>query len=297
MEGFAFPYGDNPVAGDSWRKTPYVVIQNVGAYIDTPQLLDADHPIENAADADAYISRLSQFPRQLDGELERMRSARGQGLVPPSFLIDKALDQLAISIKGAREGGGLVDSLVHRAKAKNIPGDWEGRARKIVTSEVAPALERQMAELREERAVATDVPGMWSRPHGAEYYRWALKSGTTTSLSPDEVHQMGLEQLKQLHGRMDPILKSLGYTRGSVGARMQALAKDPKYKFSDGDKGRAEIMAYIQERLKMIRAVLPRAFNTMVRGNVEVRRMSPEQEPGAPGAYGGPGAIDGKIPG
>jgi len=195
MEGFAFPYGDNPVAGDSWRKTPYVVIQNVGAYIDTPQLLDADHPIENAADAEAYISRLSQFPHQLDGELERMRSARGNGLVPPSFLIDKALDQLAISIKGAREGGGLVDSLVHRAKAKNIPGDWEGRARKIVTTEVAPALERQMAELREERAVATDVPGMWSRPHGAEYYRWALKAGTTTSLSPDEVHEMGLEQL------------------------------------------------------------------------------------------------------
>lgn len=297
MEGFAFPYGDNPVAGDSWRKTPYVVIQNVGAYIDTPQLLDADHPIDNAADAEAYISRLSQFPGQLDGELERMRSARSQGLVPPSFLIDKALDQLAIATKSAHEGGGLVESLVGRTKEKNIPGDWDARARKIVTTQVAPALERQMAELRAERAVATDVAGMWSRPHGSEYYRWALKAGTTTTLSPDEVHQMGLEQLKELHGRMDPILKRLGYTQGSVGARMQALAKDPRYKFKEGDQGRAEIMAYIDERLKMIRAVLPRAFNTMVQGHLEVRRMSPEQEPGAPGAYGGPGSIDGKIPG
>ena len=297
MEGFAFPYGDNPVAGDSWRKTPYVVIQNVGAYIDTPQLLDADHPIDNAADAEAYIGRLSQFPHQLDGELERMRSARAQGLVPPSFLIDKALDQLAIATKGAHQGGGLVDSLVRRAKEKGIPGNWDVRARKIVTTEVAPALERQMAELRAERAVAADVAGMWSRPHGPEYYRWALKAGTTTTLSPDEVHQMGIEQLKELHGRMDPILKSLGYTQGSVGARMQALAKDPRYKFSEGDKGRAEIMAYIQQRIGMIRAVLPRAFNTMVPGHLEVRRMSPEQEPGAPGAYGGPGSIDGKIPG
>ena len=297
MEGFAFPYGDNPVAGDSWRKTPYVVIQNVGAYIDTPQLLDADHPIENAADAEAYISRLSQFPHQLDGELERMRSARAAGLVPPNFLIDRALEQLAIATKGAHEGGSLVDSLVRRAKDKNIAGDWDARARKIVTTEVAPALERQMAQLQAERTVATDVAGMWSRPRGEEYYRWALKAGTTTTLSPDEVHQMGLDQLKELHGRMDPILKSLGYTQGSVGARMQALAKDPRYKFSEGDKGRAEIMAYIQERLKMIRAVLPRAFNTMVPGHLEVRRMSPEQEPGAPGAYGGPGSIDGKIPG
>jgi len=297
MEGFAFPYGDNPVAGDSWRKTPYVVIQNVGAYIDTPQLLDADHPIENAADAEAYVSRLSQFPRQLDGELERMRAARAQGLVPPTFLIDKALDQLAIATKGAHEGGSLVDSLVRKTKEKGVAGDWETRARKIVTTEVAAALERQIAELRAERAVATDVAGMWSRPQGTDYYRWALKSGTTTTLSPDEVHQMGLDQLNELHGRMDPILKSLGYTQGSVGARMQALAKDPRYKFSEGDKGRAEIMAYIQERLRMIRGVLPRAFNTMVPGHLEVRRMSPEQEPGAPGAYGGPGSIDGKIPG
>jgi uncharacterized protein (DUF885 family) len=297
MEGFAFPYGDNPVAGDSWRKTPYVVIQNVGAYIDTPQLLDADHPIENTADAEAYVSRLSQFPRQLDGELERMRSAQAQGLVPPNFLIDKALAQLAIAAKGAHEGGSLVDSLVRRTKDKGIPGDWDARARRIVTTEVAPALERQIAELQTKRAFATDVAGIWSRPHGPEYYRWALKAGTTTSLSPDEVHQMGLDQLKELHGRMDPILKSLGYTQGSVGARMQALAKDPRYKFSEGDKGRAEILAYIQERIRMIRAVLPRAFNTMVPGHLEVRRMSPEQEPGAPGAYGGPGSIDGKIPG
>jgi len=112
------------------------------------------------------------------------------------------------------------------------------------------------------------------------------------------VHQIGLDNVAELHGRMDPILKSLGYTKGSVGTRMQALAEDPRFKFSEGDKGRAEIMAYIQERLAIIREkVLPRAFATMVRGNLEVRRMSPEQEPGAPGAYGGAGSIDGKIPG
>ena len=120
------------------------------------------------------------IPRQLDGELERMRSAQAQGLVPPNFLIDKALAQLAIAAKGAHEGGSLVDSLVRRTKDKGIPGDWDARARKIVTTEVAPALERQIAELRTKRAVATDVAGIWSRPHGPEYYRWALKASTTT---------------------------------------------------------------------------------------------------------------------
>jgi uncharacterized protein (DUF885 family) len=108
---------------------------------------------------------------------------------------------------------------------------------------------------------------------------------------------MGLEQIKALQGRMDPILGKLGYSKGSIGERMQALAKDPQYKFSEGDKGRAEIMAYIQQRLAINRAVLPRAFNTLVPAHLEVKRMSPEQEPGAPAAYGGAGSIDGKIPG
>jgi uncharacterized protein (DUF885 family) len=297
LEGLTLPYGDAPVAGDAWRNTPYVVIQNVGAYIDTPQFLDTDHPVENGADAEAYLSRLAQYPHQLDGELSRMRDARAKGLVPPTFLIEKALSQLGIALKNTQQGGTIVDSLVRRTKEKKIPGNWDARARKIATAEVAPALQRQIDELRAERAVATDVAGMWSRPRGEEYYRWALKSSTTTSMTPDEVHQMGLEQLAELHGRMDPILTSLGYSQGTVGERMQALAKDPRYKFSEGDKGRAEIMAYIQERIARIRTVLPRGFKTMVPGHLEVKRMSPEQEPGAPGAYGGAGSIDGKIPG
>ena len=295
LQGFALPYGDVAVGG--WRNTPYVVIQNVGAYIDTPQFLDTDHPIENRADAEAYLSRLTQYPHQLDGELGRMRAARVKGLVPPNFLIDKALSQLGIALKNTQQGGTIVDSLVRRTRDKGIPGNWDVRARKIATAEVVPALQRQIAELQAERAVATEIAGMWSRPHGEEYYRWALKASTTTDLNPDEVHQMGLEQLAELQGRMDPILKSLGYAQGTVGERMQALAKDPKYKFSEGDKGREEIKAYIQERLAKIRAVLPRAFNSLVPGHLEVRRMSPEQEPGAPAAYGGAGSIDGKIPG
>ncbi len=295
LEGFRFPYGDVAVGG--WRNSPYVVIQNVGSYLDVPQFLENDHPIETAADAEAYLSRLAQYPAALDGELGRLQSARAMGLVPPRFLIDKALPQLQLSLKNARSGGRLVESLVERTKAKGIPGDWESRARAISASAVAAALERQIAELEAERAVATDVAGMWSRPLGDDYYRWALKAGTTTTMSPQEIHQMGRAQLADLHARMDEILKAIGYSQGSVGDRMKALSKDPKYKFSDGDKGRAEIMAFINDRLAWIRSQLPRAFNTLVNPNMEVKRIAAEAEQGAPAAYGGAGSIDGKIPG
>jgi uncharacterized protein (DUF885 family) len=295
LEGFAFPYGDVAVGG--YRNTPYVVNQAGGAYIDTPQLLTTDQPVETAADADAYVSRLRGLPAQLDGEIERIRAGRAAGMVPPDFIVDRTVKGLTIALDSARKGGELVDALAKKTGDKHLSGPWVEQARQIVTTDIAAALQRQLAEFQSQRAIATGVPGVWSRSRGAEYYRWALKASTTTNLTPEEVHQMGLAQLKELHGRMDPILKSLGYTQGSVGARMQALAKDPRYQFSEGDKGRAEIMAYIQERLTKIRAVLPRAFGTMVPGHLEVRRMSPEQEPGAPAAYGGAGSIDGKIPG
>ncbi len=295
LEGFSFPYGDVAVGG--YRNTPYVVNQAGGAYIDTPQFLTTDHPLENASDVLAYISRLHQFPGQLDGELERIRAGRAAGMVPPDFIVDRTIKGLTIALENARGGGSLVETLEQKTRAKGLQGPWVEQTRQIVTNEVVPALQRQLAEFQSQRAIANGTPGVWSRPRGEEYYRWALKASTTTNMTPEEVHQMGLTQLKELHGRMDPILKSLGYTQGSVGARMQALAKDPRYQFSPGDKGRAEIMAYIQERLAKVRAVLPRAFKTMVPGHLEVKRMAPEQEPGAPTAYGGAGSIDGKIPG
>jgi uncharacterized protein (DUF885 family) len=293
LEGFAMPYGDVPVGG--WRITPYVVIQNVGAFLDVPRFLDAEHRIEHAADADAYLARMQSYARQAEGELGRIRAARAKGLVPPAFLLDKALSQLGLSIADTRQGGAIVESIERRTK--DMPGDWAARARGIAAKEIAPALEQQLVELQAQRAIATGDAGMWARPHGEEYYRWALKASTTTTMSPDEVHEMGRRELQQIHARMDEILKGAGYTQESVGRRMQALAKDPRYQFPEGDRGRAEILTFIGNRLDWIRAQMPRAFNAIVNPNMEVKRLPPAEEPGAPGAYGGAGSIDGKIPG
>jgi uncharacterized protein (DUF885 family) len=293
LEGLALPYGD--VAVGSWRNTPYVVIQNVGAYLDVPRFLDSDHRLENGSDAEAYLARMQSYARQLDGELERIKAARGAGLVPPAFLIDKALGQLRISATNARGGGSIVESLERRSK--HIPGTWAARANEIATKAIAPALERQIAELEIQRPTATNDAGMWARPRGDEFYRWALKASTTTAMSPDEIHDAGRRELEGLHAQMDPILKAAGYSQGSVGERMKALATDRRYSFPEGDPGRAEIMAFIQNRLDWIRAQMPRAFNKVVNPNMEVKRLPPEEEPGAPGAYGGAGSIDGKIPG
>lgn len=295
IEGFALPYGD--VAVGSWRNAPYVVIQNVGAYLDMPRFMDTSHPIKTTADAEAYIARLEALPAALDGELERIVAARGMGLVPPDFLLDAAIAQMEQSIAETAGGGTMVDSLATRAQEAGLAGDWDAKARLLVTGPVTEALRRQLEELKAERAVATPEAGMWARPQGDEWYAWGLRAATTTTLSPDEIHQIGLDELDELHGRMDPILKEIGYTSGSVGERMRALAQDPRYKFAEGDPGRKQIMDFIHERIEWITAQMPRAFNTLVDPNLEVRRLPPAEEPGAPGAYGGAGSKDGTIPG
>lgn len=293
LQGFALPYGDVPVG--SWRTAPYVVIQNVGSYLDLPRFFDSTQPLNNGDDLDAYVDRLEAVPAVLAGELERMKAARAMGVVPPDFLLVKAVNAMKSTLLDAMEGGSLVEPL----KRSDMPAAQSAAAAadRIVKQQIAPALEAQLAELFEEQKVATSDPGMYARPHGEEFYAWALRSSTTTTMTPDEVHRQGLEELDSLHARMDPILQSIGYTTGTVGERMQALSKDPRYMFAEGDPGRAEIMAFLEERVAWIKAQMPRAFNTLVDPNMEIRRLPPAEEPGAPGAYGGAGSKDGTIPG
>ncbi len=295
LDGFALPYGDVAVGG--WRNAPYVVIQNVGAYIDLPRFMGSTHPLRNDDDAQAYIDRLAAVPSVLAGELDRMRSATDMGVVPPDFLLAKAVRQMRSTLEDAMKGGELVKPLAK--KAGELPGGakWQQAAHDIVTRDIAPAFEAQLAELYRQQKAATGDPGMWARPGGDEFYAWALRASTTTRMTPDEVHERGLEELETLHARMDPILRDLGYTSGSVGSRMTALGSDPRFKFAEGDAGRAEITAFINDRISWIKAQMPRAFNTLVDPNLEVKRIPLAEEIGAPGAYGGAGSKDGSIPG
>ncbi|WP_294305682.1 DUF885 family protein [uncultured Sphingomonas sp.] len=294
LDGMALPYGVATI-GD-WRNTPYAVIQNVGAWLDVPQMLDGDQPVRDKADAEAYLARLAAMPGQLEGETVRIRQAREQGLVPPSFLLDKTIKGMTGTIaEAAKADGPLIGPLARKTTA--IPGDWTKRAAQIVRSAIVPALERQLAELQAQRSVAIAAPGMNVRPHGPEWYGWGLRAGTTTRRSAADLHAMGKARLVDLQAQMDTILRSEGLTQGSVAERAIAYQKRPGIGFPDGDEGRRQIVAYMQGRIDAIRPRLPDAFRRLARGNLEIRRMPVAQEPGAPAAYGGPGTIDGSVPG
>src|SRR5690606_32279960 len=111
----------------------------------------------------------------------------------PSFLLAKAIPQMESSLADARAGGAMVESLVRRTREEDIAGDWSSRATALVTGPIAAAMERQLIELRVQAAMASDEPGLWARPRGDEWYAWGLRASTTTRMTPDEIHRMGLE--------------------------------------------------------------------------------------------------------
>ncbi|MEL6485935.1 MAG: DUF885 domain-containing protein [Pseudomonadota bacterium] len=295
IEGMALPYGD--VAVGSWRNAPYVVIQNTGGYLDYPRAMGANQPVRTADDVEYYMARLAEIPAILDGELERVKQARAFGVVPPDFLLEKTANQLEITAKAAGRGDLFIRDFEQLLGEAGLPEGHATKARQIVVGPIREALEKQFSEINSQRTEATSDAGMWAQPEGEAWYSWASRASTTTQLSPDEIHEQGLDELAELHGRMDPILKELGYTKGTVGERMQALGSDPRYQFTQGDEGREEILAFIDKQVSFIRAQMPRAFTQLVDPPLEVRRIPVAEELGAPGAYGGAGSKDGSIPG
>jgi uncharacterized protein (DUF885 family) len=296
-DGYRFPYGDVAVLNQNWsyRNAPYVVAQNTGAFVEIPDFLDSNHQVKDRADADSYLARLELYAVALDGETERLRHDGGLGVIAPDFLLEKTLKQMKASRTQPIEQWGIVTSLARRTEVMAVRYDRE--ALTLARERVAPALDRQLAELTRLRARADDRAGVWKLPDGEAYYAWALRAGTTSNMMPDQVHAMGREQLASLQARMDPILRAQGLTQGSVGERMTALGKDPKVLFPNTDEGRRQILDYLNGRVADIRTRLPRAFATLVRGNLIIKRVPPSIEAGAPDGYAGAGTIDGSVPG
>lgn len=298
-EGYrGFRYGDNAVL-NVWQGesiSPYVVSQATGFFATVPDFLDSEHKVETAADAEGYLSRLAAFAKGLDGENERMRRDAAIGSIAPDFLLETTLKQQLDYRAQPVAQWGLIGSLARRARQRGIAGDWAARARKICEAEVAPALDRQIEVLKALRAKATSEAGAWKLPDGDAYYRWLLEVGTTTRMTPEEVHRLGLEQTRSIGAQMDMLLRKQGLTRGTVGERMAALGKDPRFLFPNTDAGRAQLLMYLNSEIDEIRRRLPRAFGILHKADLVIKRVPPSIEAGAPDGYEEDGPIDGSRP-
>ena len=287
----AFRYGTGG-AGD-----PYVLNQLEGSYHDLPPFLDTQHTIETKADADAYIARLAGFATLLDQEVGVARHDLAMGVTPPDFALAKTLVQMQALRAAPPELSSLTTSVVRRTKAKQIPGDYAQRASQVVKDKIYPALERQIAVVTEMQKKASHDAGVWRLPEGDAYYAASLIGWATTSKKPAEIHQLGLELVKDHTARIDTLMGKLGMTKGTVGERLRAMYTDPQYLYANTDAAKEVLLADLNARVQRVRAKLPHYFATLPKANVEIKRVPKEIEAGSPGGYYDNASLDGKRPG
>ena len=286
-----------PYGGLDGYPVPYVLSHLTGSYQDVPDFLDTQHPVATASDAEAYLSRLSAFAANIDHEVSRAREDAALGVVPPAFVIEKAIAQTRSLIAQQADGRGLAASLARKAGAARLRGNWGDLANTIVDREIIPALDRQVVALTELQASAGNEAGVSRLPGGRDFYAMCLRYHTSTALTPDQAHQVGLREVRDYERRLEPLLRAAGLTTGRVGARLTALGQRPDQLFANTDAGRAEILKFLNVRNDAIRPLLPRYFRGVPAATMEIRRVPPAIEAGAPRGYAQRGTLDGSRPG
>ncbi len=296
-EARPFDFGfNNLTAAMSESQSPHVVDQQNGALHGIPEMLDSQHQVKTVDDAIAYVDRLHVFARVLDEETERMKADDARDIRPPNFLLTNAIGQGADFLKTKVPDQRLVIAFKTKLAAANLPAKIAEEAEHVVGAEVMLAANRQQEQLQALLAKSDDRAGVWRLKDGEAYYRWCLKVGTTTDMTPDQVHQMGLEQNKAIEARMDTLLKAQGLTQGTVGERMSALTRDPRFAFPNTQAGRDQIVGYLNGRIAAARASLPKVSNLHLKAPVVVRPVPVDIQDGAGLGYMNSGSLDGARP-
>jgi uncharacterized protein (DUF885 family) len=295
VAGTKFFYG-GAANGFFGGATPYVISQQNGALTDIPEFLNSQHQINTTADAEAYLSRVVALAHVLDQETVRLADDAAHGVMPPGFIAKTVLGQMQEFRKTPATSQGLVTSLTERTTKLGIKGNWAARATKLVEASIYPAVDRQIAAFTRATANAPDSAGVQRLPEGDAFYAWSLKLGTTTTLSPDDIHKIGHEQNLALQSRMDALLKSQGMTQGTVGERVQALNKNPKFLYPDDETGRRELIAFLNDRMAAMRLLLPKMSHLGLKADVFVKRVPEDIQDGAPLGYMNFASLDGSRP-
>lgn len=261
--------------GFGHRPGPYAVTQLGGFYTGVSTFLDSQHPVENKADADAYMIRLQTVSTLFDADTEIVNNSAAMGVVAPRFILDQALQQLGRLRDGDVASKTLVASIAKRSTAIGLTG-YGDRAAAVFEGPIRAALSRQIDALTALLPRAGTDAGVARLPEGEAYYAATLAQHTTTSLSAAEIHRIGREQVADLTSRMDVLLKAQGYKDGSIRDRLNALGKAEGQLFANDDAGRAEMLAYLNGLLVTVRGKLPQVFTRLPKAPYEIRRVPPE---------------------
>ncbi len=290
--------------GDRFRFYDFPVNQMHGVQATLPNFMTQVHQVTNKSEAASYIERLDKFPQKFSQVIEGLRLRESKGIIPPQFTVEKVLTQMnGFIAKPAKENTLYVS---FKEKLDKIPSDrldmatragLLARVESSVDKKVYPAYRQLIDYFASLQPKAQGNYGAWHLPSGDAYYAWCVKMHTTTEMTPQQVHELGLSEVARIGTEMDAILRSKGLSDGSIGARVQALARDPAEIYPNSAQGKAAMISRYQEILDEVNAGLGDSFNVRPKLGVQVKPVPEFSQATAPGAYYQPGSFDGSRPG
>ncbi len=292
------------VEGIPFEHLNYPLNQLFGVQNELPTFMVTQHPVTSAKSAQNYVARLDKFPRKLGQVLEGVRQREREGIIPPTFVVEKVLKGMREFIAVPPEQNILYTSLeekLAKPEAATLDDDARTQAllqtRTAIEGKVYPIYRKLITYYEELLPKTRGNDGVWSLPDGDAFYAYAVRQHTTTDMTPEDVHALGLREVARIEGEMDAILRAEGLAEGTVGARVRTLGERPDQLYPDTDTGREQILGDFQTIIDEIDAGLGPWFDVRAKAPVKVERVPAFREKTAPGAYYNGPAFDGSRPG
>ena len=284
------------------RYSGYRVNQISGVTVNMPQFLTDTHVIKNEKSVRRYLSRLAEFGRVLRETHTRVVDDRANGVIPPDFVIEKALVGMNKFIDGGAEQNPLVTTLEPKlAELEGVDAataeTFMAEAARLVSSEVIPGYVAMIDLFESMLPEATHDAGIWRIPNGEAIYAANLRSNTTTQYSADQIHETGLAEVDRIEAEMLDILDGQGVTGADFASRIRVLMDDPAHQFPNSDEGRAEMIAYLEAFDQRVMAIAADYFITIPPQPLEIVRVPEYSQDSSPGGYYNGPALDGSRPG
>lgn len=280
----------------------YPLNQMYGEQSGVPEFLLRTHPLNGEKDARNYVRRLGAVGTYFDGILERMRHQEELGILPPRFVVQKVLHEMREFIAPPPEEHVLYTHLAERLAGMEGLDDARrakllDEARAEIENTVYPTYRRLIEYYEGLEPKTTEDDGVWKLPEGAEFYEHRVRIITSTDMTPDEVHALGLREVERIQGEIRAILRELGYPTRDLGRVIRDLHREERFAWPEGPEGQRAVLARYQELIDEVSGRLDTLFHTLPRTGVEVVRTPAFREATAPRAQYTAPSLDGSRPG
>ncbi|WP_395945170.1 DUF885 domain-containing protein [Brevundimonas sp.] len=300
-----FEYGVQQARlSNRWRDWGFQFAANGNPTTSLPVFMINNHRVSSVADAEAYVARLVEAERQMDQVADELRQRAAAGVVSPRFVFEPSIENTRNVISGAPFDGGADNPVWadFQKKVAALDADQATKdrllasARAALTGPYKAGFDTVLTALAEVQPMADSDGGVWRLPQGQAYYDARLKLSTTTDLTADQIHKIGLDEVTRIQAEMETIKAQVGFT-GSLQDFFVFLKTDPRFQYPNTPEGKEQYLTDARGFIAQVMTAAPQWFSTLPKAALEVRAVEPFREATASIAFYNSPAPDGSRPG